>query len=150
MTGSVFDLDAAVRLATTAHEGQTDKGGEAYIGHPLRVMARVEGDDARMVAVLHDVLEDTPVTAADLLALGCPAAVVAAVDALSKRPGETLDESMRRVAEHPLAVVVKHADLDDNTDPERVSALPPHVAHRLGDKYRRSRELLESLTRAAP
>ncbi len=72
VTDAVFDLDAAVALATTAHSGQTDKAGESYIGHPLRVMARVTGDDARMVAVLHDVIEDTPVTAADLLALGCP------------------------------------------------------------------------------
>lgn len=92
MSVPVFDLDAAVSLATTAHAGQTDKAGAAYIGLPLRVMARVAGDDARMVAVLHDVIEDTPVTAADLLALGYPAAVVDAVEALSKRPGETLGE----------------------------------------------------------
>lgn len=144
MSEPLFDLDAAVALATEAHEGQTDKAGQPYIGHPLRVMARVDTDDARIVAVLHDVLEDTPVTAADLIALGCPAEVVAAVDALSKRPGETLEESMRRVAEHPLAVVVKHADLDDNSDPQRLEALPPAVADRLRDKYRRSRELLDA------
>lgn len=147
MSEQVFDLDAAVRLATQVHSGQRDKAGEAYIGHPLRVMARVDGDDARMVAVLHDVVEDTAVTTADLLALGCPATVVAAVDALSKRPGETLEASMRRVAEHPLAVVVKHADLDDNTDPRRLAALPADVGDRLRDKYRRSRELLEAFTK---
>lgn len=147
MIEPVFDLDAAVTLATAAHAGQTDKAGAPYIGHPLRVMARVEGDDARMVAVLHDVLEDTSVTAEQLLALGCPEYVVAAVVALSKRPGESLDESMRRVAEHPLAVVVKHADLDDNTDPARVAALPNDVADQLRDKYRRSRELLDSFAR---
>lgn len=144
MSEPVFDLDAAVELATTAHEGQTDKAGAAYIGHPLRVMARVDGEDARLVAVLHDVIEDTPVTAADLLALGCPAAVVDAVEALSKRPDETLDESMRRVARHPLAVVVKHADLDDNSDPQRLALLPPDMADRLREKYRRSRALLEA------
>lgn len=144
MSEPVFDLDAAVSLATTAHEGQTDKAGAAYIGHPLRVMARVDGDDARMVAVLHDVIEDTPVTAAELLELGCPVAVVDALEALSKRPGETLDASMRRVAEHPLAVLVKHADLDDNSDPQRLALLPPHLADRLREKYRRSRRLLEA------
>jgi len=139
---SAFDLAAAVELATRAHAGQVDKAGEPYIGHPLRVMGRVDGERARMVAVLHDVLEDTPVTAADLLSRGCPADVVEAVDALSKRPGESLEDSMRRVAAVPLALVVKRADLDDNTDPDRLASLPPDVADRLREKYRRSRALL--------
>lgn len=55
---------------------------------------------------------------------------------------------MRRVADHPLAVVVKHADLDDNSDPQRLAVLPPDVADRLRDKYRRSRELLASFADA--
>jgi (p)ppGpp synthase/HD superfamily hydrolase len=146
VNGLTFDLAAAVTLATKAHVGQVDKAGEDYVRHPLRVMARVEGDDARMVAVLHDVLEDTATTRDDLLALGCPAHVVAAVDALTKRSGESLEASMRRVAAIPLAITVKLADLDDNTDPDRLSALPADVADRLRDKYRRSRELLASFT----
>jgi (p)ppGpp synthase/HD superfamily hydrolase len=139
-----FDLAAAVELATSAHAGQVDKAGEPYIGHPLRVMARVEGEHARMVAVLHDVLEDTSITREDLLDRGCPEDVVDAVDALTKRPGEPLEDSMRRAASLPLALVVKNADIDDNTDPGRVAELAPDVADRLREKYRRSRALLEA------
>jgi len=141
-----FDLDAAVALATRAHAGQVDKSGADYIGHPLRVMARVDGEPARMAAVLHDVLEDTPVTAADLRAAGCPEQVVEAVEALTKRAGEPLEESMRRVAVVPLALVVKRADLDDNSDETRLALLAAETAARLRAKYARSRALLDELS----
>jgi len=141
-----FDLDAAVALATRAHAGQVDKSGADYIGHPLRVMARVDGELARMAAVLHDVLEDTPVTAADLRAAGCPEQVVEAVEALTKRAGEPLEESMRRVAVVPLALVVKRADLDDNSDEARLALLAAETAERLRAKYARSRALLDELS----
>ena len=68
----VFSVSDAVRIATDAHEGQIDKSGKPYIGHPVRVMNRVEGERERMAAVLHDVIEDTRVTAEDLRAAGCP------------------------------------------------------------------------------
>jgi hypothetical protein len=60
------------RFRRQAHEGQIDKSGQPYIGHPLRVMSKVAGPHAQMAAVLHDVIEDTPATAGDLLAAGCP------------------------------------------------------------------------------
>jgi (p)ppGpp synthase/HD superfamily hydrolase len=84
----MFTLDDAIALARQAHEGQVDKSGAPYIGHPLRVMARVSGDHQRMVAVLHDVVEDTWVTAEHLAEAGCPAEVIDAVIAISHLPGE--------------------------------------------------------------
>src|SRR5256885_6651240 len=97
-----FTLDDAIQFARRAHEGQLDKSGRPYIGHPLRVMGRVRGDRARMVAVLHDVVEDTGVTTEDLARAGCPADVLRAVEAISKRPGEDPEVYLARVAANEL------------------------------------------------
>ncbi|MFI1579029.1 HD domain-containing protein [Embleya sp. NPDC020630] len=138
-----FTLDDAVALARAAHDGQLDKGGHPYITHPLRVMQHVEGTYTRMAAVLHDVIEDTPVGADDLRAAGVPEQVVAAVIALSKLPGEPLDRSMARAAADPIALVVKRADIADNRSEARLGQLDPATQVRLREKYARSIELLE-------
>nr|WP_100345029.1 bifunctional (p)ppGpp synthetase/guanosine-3',5'-bis(diphosphate) 3'-pyrophosphohydrolase [Compostimonas suwonensis] len=129
-------------IATRSHEGQRDKSGAAYIGHPLRVMAAVDGHDAKVVAVLHDVVEDSGVSLDDLRAEGFSETIVAAVDALTKRPGEPLEASMARVVADPLAARVKLADVADNSDAQRLAALPPETRARLLAKYRRTLELL--------
>lgn len=138
-----FTVDDAVALARRAHDGQVDKGGRPYITHPLRVMRHVDGEWAQMAAVLHDVIEDTPVTADDLRAAGCPAVVVTAVIALSKLPGEPLEASMARAAADPIALVVKRADIADNRSEVRLGQLDPATQVRLRVKYARSIELLE-------
>ena len=147
------DLVARARaLATSAHAGQVDKAGAPYITHPERVAARVAGgtptgthDDAEAVAVawLHDVVEDTAVTAADLAAAGFPGTVVAAVLALTRAPGEDPDGYYARVAADPLALRVKRADIADNTDPARVAALDPATRERLAAKYAHALAVLD-------
>jgi (p)ppGpp synthase/HD superfamily hydrolase len=139
----LFTLDDAIALARMAHDGQTDKAGRPYIEHPLRVMRRVDCEHEQMAAVLHDVLEDTPVTADDLRSAGCPEAVVAAVHALTKRMGESLAQSMARAAADPIAAVVKRADIADNSDPARLALLDPATADRLRGKYAESIRLLD-------
>ncbi|MGW5053991.1 HD domain-containing protein [Actinokineospora sp. NPDC004072] len=131
----MFTEADAVRIARDAHHGQVDKSGQPYIGHPLRVMAALAGEHERMAGVLHDVIEDTPVTADDLRAAGCPDAVVAAVVALSKADGEPQDAYLARVAANPLAAAVKRADIADNTTPARMAALDPATRARLTAKY---------------
>jgi (p)ppGpp synthase/HD superfamily hydrolase len=137
-----FTVEDAVALARTAHDGQVDKAGRPYISHPLRVMERVSGEHERMAAALHDVLEDTAVTAEDLRAAGCPEPVVAAVIALTKRPGEPLAESMARAAADPIARVIKQADIADNSDPARLAMLDDATVGRLRRKYAESLRLL--------
>jgi (p)ppGpp synthase/HD superfamily hydrolase len=115
-------LARAIAVASAAHSGQIDKSGRAYILHPLRVMQRCapHGDAAQAVAALHDVVEDTWIALDDLRRLGFSEEVVTAVDAISQRQGrETYFEYIRRCAEHPLAALVKLADLEDNSDPLR-------------------------------
>lgn len=114
-------LTLAIALARIAHEGQKDKGGHPFVGHPLRVMARLAPDEALMtIGVLHDVIEDTPVTKT-ILATMFPFEIVEAVDALSQRKeaGESYRDYLDRVAQNELAVRVKLADLRDNMDPDR-------------------------------
>ena len=130
-------LERAVAIALDAHRGQRDKAGQAYILHPLRVMARVEGDAARLAALLHDVVEDSAWTLEQLRAEGFPEAVVAAVDALTRRQGEAYEAFIRRAAAHPVARAVKRADVEDNLDVRRLRRVTAQDAERL-ERYRRA------------
>jgi (p)ppGpp synthase/HD superfamily hydrolase len=96
-----------------------DKNGKPYILHSLRVMMKQTDDPARIAGVLHDVVEDSSVTLADLRAAGFSDEVCDAVDCLTRRPTESYDEMISRVALNPLARSVKLADLEDNMDPSR-------------------------------
>ena len=114
-------LERAIELAARAHAGQVDKAGQAYILHPLRLMLNVRTPHERMAAVLHDIVEDTPVTFDDLVAEGFPPEVVAAVRALTKTKGEARVDAARRAAADPIARVVKLADVTDNMDLSRIA-----------------------------
>lgn len=131
------DIEEAIRLAVEAHRGQKDRAGAPYILHPLRMMFRVQTDAERMAAVLHDVVEDTPVTLDDLRGRGFPPEVVDAVDGLTRREGESYDDFVRRAALHPVARRVKIADLEDNLDVRRIGAVAEKDAERL-NRYLRA------------
>lgn len=135
-------VDAALRIAVRAHDGQTDKAGLPYIEHPKRVAAQLPTAELQAVALLHDVLEDTDVTAEDLAAAGIPQAVIAGVVAMTKQPGDDYPEAVARAARHPLARAVKAADIADNTDPHRLALLPASEAQRLREKYELGRRVL--------
>lgn len=139
-------LIQARELATQAHRGQVDKTGHPYIEHPARVATRVQqlapgDDDAETVAWLHDVVEDTSVTLHEIELRFGPR-IAAAVQAITRRPGENPDDYYRRVAQNPLALTVKHADIADNTDPARTSQLDPATRDRLAAKYEHARARL--------
>src|SRR5215218_10373584 len=96
-------IEKALRIAAEAHEGQKDKEGLPYILHPLRVMHRVQGEDAQIVAVLHDVVEDTTVTADDLRQAGFSEAVVAAVLCVTHRKDEPYTDYVLRCKGNEVA-----------------------------------------------
>ncbi len=128
-------LEDAIALAVQAHKGQRDKAGQTYILHPLRVMMRLDTEAERMAAVLHDVVEDTPYTLERLRELGYPQEVLFALECLTKREGEDYEAFIERVRPHPLARRVKLADLEDNMDVRRLTAVGPREAERLA-RYR--------------
>ncbi|THJ65658.1 HD domain-containing protein [Arthrobacter echini] len=136
-------------IAATAHDEQTDKAGAPYITHPARVAAAARhaapahlAEQAEAVGWLHDVVEDASVTIEQLRALGFPEPVLAGVDAMTKRHSETVEEYFTRVRANALACIVKKADLDDNTNPERLGQLDAPTRARLATKYQRARTLL--------
>jgi hypothetical protein len=140
----------AERFATRWHAGQTDKLGAPYISHPRRVAARLTVPEQQAVAWLHDVLEDTGATRDDLLAAGFPPDLVAAVDALTRRPGEAEHDYLARVCGCTLTINVKRADIADNRDPHRIARLPdPALRRRLTEKYDRCLALLDRLAPGA-
>jgi len=114
-------IERAVEIAAKEHAGDVDKAGTPYLFHPLRLMFNVNKPFEKIAAVLHDVVEDTPVTLSDLEKEGFHADVVAAVDALTKRKGESRIEAATRAAANPIARVVKLADVTDNMDLGRIA-----------------------------
>lgn len=136
-------LEMAIALAVEAHRGQVDKSGRPYILHPLRVMFRCGSDLERTVAVLHDVVEDTGRTFDDLRAMGFTEEVIAAVDGVTKREGESYEAFVERAAADPVARAVKIADLEDNMDLRRLGSgeLSGKDVERLGRYVRAWRRL---------
>ncbi|WP_449432276.1 GTP pyrophosphokinase [Pseudomonas putida] len=137
-------LERAIAVATRAHEGQYDKGGAAYILHPLRVMKRVFTPEQQIVAVLHDVIEDTPLTLSDLAREGFTLKILAALLALSRRDGESYQDFVVRLSVDPLARAVKLADLADNSDLSRIACPSPADLARLV-RYQQASAYLQAL-----
>ncbi len=145
------DVDAAAQVALAkgiafaAHRGQLDQIGAEYIDHPGRVAERFDPlTEPVLVAAawLHDVLEDTAVTAQNLLEAGVQPEVVEIVQLLTRTPDVSDDAYYARIGRHPVARRVKLADLDDNTAPWRVRRLEYDTQVRLAEKYRHAREAL--------
>ena len=113
-------LEKALILAAKAHTGQVDKGGAPYILHPIRVMLACEGEKEKIVALLHDTLEDTALTAADLRCAGFSEEIVQAVCCLTRGQKEDYMDYIARICENALAARVKYADLQDNLDIRRI------------------------------
>lgn len=122
----------AVIIATKAHENQLDKSGEDYIKHPIRVMLAVNTEEEKIVAVLHDVVEDTAVGLNTIYEY-FGEAVAEAVDAITHRHHEPLVEYYERVKRNRIALAVKLADVAD--DMSRVHKLDEATAARLTTKY---------------
>ena len=132
-----LSLEEAIRISATAHEGQVDKSGVTYLLHPLRVMLNCQTNDERIVAILHDVLEDTDLTE-QYLKMIFPERIVQAVVAITKQDHETNQEYIKRCKKDPIARNVKFADITDNLAPIRQANLDQHTQERLLKKYKKS------------
>ncbi|QUH21877.1 GTP pyrophosphokinase [Alkaliphilus sp. B6464] len=114
-------LEQAIIIATKAHAGQIDKGGNLYILHPLSIMLKMPDDRSKIVAVLHDIIEDTSITPEDLKNLGFGDDILIPLDYLTRKKNETYMEFVRRAAQHPVSKLVKMADIENNMDLTRIS-----------------------------
>lgn len=118
------EVARALAIAEQAHAGQVDRGGVAYVFHPLHLALAAADDDERCVALLHDVLEDTEVTAAELLSAGLSPRLVRAIEVLSRRVDEDYAAFIERVGRDRLASRVKLLDLAHNSDTTRLPGEP--------------------------
>jgi (p)ppGpp synthase/HD superfamily hydrolase len=136
-------LEHAIALAVETHQGQVDKAGQPYILHPLRVMFRLETELERIVGVLHDVVEDSEVTFADLRRMGYAEEVMAALDGVTRREDESYEEFVERSLAHPVSRRVKRADLEDNMDIRRCL---PELTEQDFERLKRYRRAWERVT----
>jgi (p)ppGpp synthase/HD superfamily hydrolase len=129
-------LEHAIEIASVAHRGQVDKANEPYILHPMRVMEQVDSRDEKIIAILHDVVEKNPQWSLNRLASeGFKPKIVEAVDAMTRRTGESYEDFVLRAAANPASSAVKLADLKDNIHMSRIAGLDD-------SKYRRAIELV--------
>lgn len=138
-------LERAIEIAVQAHKGVKDRAGRAYILHPIGVMGRVKSEKEKIVAILHDVVEDSvPPTRwelDDLRAEGFEEDIVTALDCVTKRQGENYEAFILRALPNPLARAVKIADLEDNMDLRRLDNVTEKDQERF-NKYLRAWILL--------
>ena len=134
-------IDKALRIACVAHAGQVDKGGAPYILHPLRLAMSFHDTRLQVVALLHDVVEDSNFTLKELCEAGFSDAIVLAVDALTRRKDEPYDDFIDRVARNNIAKQVKIKDLVDNMDATRLEDITKDDLNRL-EKYRKAHDFL--------
>jgi len=137
------DLERVIALAALAHSGQYDKAGMPYILHPLAVMLKMRTYDEKVVAVLHDIVEDTHVTADTLKKLGLKEKVIFAVVAITRKKDETWKFYLNRVKRNPLARAVKIQDLLHNADLSRLEG-PGEADIQRAAKYRKATEFLNA------
>ena len=139
-----MDLERAIEIAVQAHKGAIDKDGSPYILHPLAVMHNLDTDDEKIVAVLHDVVEDTKWTFEKLLGEGFSVTVVDALRSVTKQgDGEDYFDFIQRAKKNPLGRRVKIADIRHNMDVTRIKVLGDKDVTRL-NKYKKSLEILTS------
>lgn len=135
------NLEEAILLAVQAHQEQVDKAGKPYILHPLRIMAKMRTETEMMVAVLHDVVEDTHWTLEGLREKEFPEEVISAVECLTKREGEDYMAFVERAKANPIARQVKIADIEDNMDVRRITNFTVTDADRIA-KYNKAWQVL--------
>ena len=142
---AVAQVALAKGIAFMAHRGQLDRSGAAYFDHPGRVAERFDAIAEPVEAAaawLHDVLEDTPITAPELLEAGVLPEIVEVVQLLTRTPDVSPDEYYARIRRDPSARRVKLADIDDNTARWRLRRLDYEMQLRLVEKYAYARRAL--------
>lgn len=136
-------LALAVKVATEAHAGQVDKGGKPYINHPQTVAASLSNTEHKIVAYLHDVCEDTPITFDDLRNMGFTERIVNSIRLITKSDGVTYEDYLKRVSTDDCARAVKMADIRHNMDISRIPA-PTEKDFKRIEKYKKALAFLES------
>ena len=134
-------LEKAISIALQAHSGKTDKGGNPYILHPLRLMFAMETEEEKIVALLHDVVEDSTTTIQNLKEEKFSKRILSAVALLTKKENQSYQEYILAIKKNPLATKIKLADLKDNMNTKRLKKITETDRERI-KKYKAAHKLL--------
>lgn len=133
----------ALKIAYEAHKDQVDKAGLPYINHPLHLAEQMETEDTCVVALLHDVVEDTEFTLEDLRKAGFTEKQLQAIEAMTHEKGVPYMDYVRELKKNEIAVAVKIADIRHNSDISRIENPTEKDIKRL-DKYKEAMEFLKT------
>lgn len=136
-------LDLAIAVATDAHKGQYDKGGKPYILHPTAVAESLDDTEQKIIAYLHDVCEDTPLTIDDLSKMGFTVSILHSIQLLTKERNMPYEEYLKEIKTNKNATEVKKADLKHNMDISRIPT-PTDKDFARVEKYKKALSFLES------
>lgn len=132
----------AIKLCFAAHKDQVDKSDLPYVFHPFHLAEQMKTEDTAVVALLHDVVEDTDYTLDDLRGMDYPPQVIEALELLTHDKTVPYLEYVAAIKENPIARAVKLADLRHNSDMSRLDYVDEKVERRI-QKYAEAIKLLE-------
>lgn len=133
----------ALKICFEAHRDQLDRSGLPYVFHPFHLAEQMTDEITTVVALLHDVVEDTDYTLEDLHAMGFPSEAIEALTLLTHDPAVPYLDYVAAIRPDPVARAVKLADLRHNSDLSRLDAIDEKTLERVR-KYRRAIALLEA------
>lgn len=133
----------AMKLCFKAHKDQVDKSGMPYVFHPFHVAEQMTDEAATIVALLHDVVEDTDYTLEDIAAEGFGKDILEAVALMTHEDDIPYLDYVAKLKENPIARAVKLADLTHNSDLSRIGEIDEETKRRL-EKYKKAKDILES------
>lgn len=139
----IEQLDLMILIAVSKHYGQRDKSGQPYILHPIAVMETVDTTEEKIVAVGHDLIEDTDITIDYLKAIGFSENILEALDSITHRNNERYVDYIKRVLKNSIGKVVKRADIYHNLRYDRMINLKQKIVDRLYDKYEKALRMLD-------
>jgi hypothetical protein len=137
-------LEKAISIALKAHEGFLDKSSAPYILHPLRIMLQMNTQEEMIVAVLHDVIEDSDYSLAMLKESGFSDEIIKALESLTRKPDEPYEAYILRAGANEMGRKIKRADLMDNLSISRIKKLTNRDLERI-KKYHQALEILEDI-----
>jgi len=132
----------ALKLCFEAHKDQVDKSGMPYVFHPFHLAEQMKDENTTIVALLHDVIEDTEYTVDDLISMGFNTEIIDALKLMTHEDAMPYMEYVTQIKKNPVAMAVKMADLRHNSDLSRLDIVDAK-AHERAEKYKKAIELLQ-------
>jgi len=137
-------IESAIMIAIKAHENKSDKGGSPYILHPLRIMLEMETEEEMIVALLHDVVEDSKISLKEIAKYNFDKKIISAIKVLTFSIDQNYEDYIKKISKNKLARKIKIADLIDNMNLKRLPNLDQQDFARINKYHNALKHLLEN------